>query len=100
MYKDGVPLSEEAIEEGPSHTGNFILEEEKRAGHPVIRRARLLHLAPHLSYDIMPPLLEPELVKADNNEMQISGYYYHFNIAACKQLRYKQCWSLRQIKSE
>jgi len=44
MYHNGVPLSDEAMEEGLSHTGNFILKEKQMPGHPATRRARLLHI--------------------------------------------------------
>lgn len=95
LMKDGVKLSREELETAERHTGNFTVEfwtEGNSFGRP-IKRARLLSLAFGPSYDVLPPLFEPDLLKVSDTRMTLRGFEINAEEGQAKQVA--QEWLLK-----
>lgn len=94
LYREGVLLDAQALIDVPSYTGSFVLEDKLDAGG-MMRQARLVDTVQNALRDIVPPLLDAEIVSMDENQMIVSGY--QFNTEDRMGLRHKQYWLLRPI---
>jgi hypothetical protein len=91
LYREGVVLGAEELRNAPSYIGSFIIE-AWLDGDRLIRRARLLDTALNALRDIVPPLLDAEVVSMDESQIVVRGY--QVNLEARTGLRRKQCWLL------
>jgi hypothetical protein len=98
LYRNGVVLDAKELADAPSYVGSFILEAELN-GDCLSRQARLLDTALNALRDIVPPLLDPEVVSMDENQIVVRGYQL-INTEDRLGLRHKQCWLLRPVAGE
>lgn len=97
LYRNGVILNVNELAGAPSYAGTFVLENELDAGH-MSREARLLDSIENALRDVVPPLLEAEIVSMDEQQMLVRGY--ELNIESRMEPRHPQCWLLRLLGDE
>jgi hypothetical protein len=70
--------------------------------HRVIRRrVSLLDMTiPGTPRDLIPPLLEPQIVKMTDNQMTLHGYQIHVDAETGAIRHYAQSWVLRAVMDE
>ena len=61
MYHNGELLSAKDLEKTPRRAGNLVVEHWPSSHSPRGRQARLMANKGELPYDVLPPLVEPEL---------------------------------------
>lgn len=77
MYRDGELLSAKDLEKTPRRAGTLVVEHWPSSHSPRGRQARLLADDSEPPYDVLPPLIEPELAALKGNRMVLLGYQLH-----------------------
>lgn len=99
LYRNGVALAPEDLEQEPRYTGNLIIEDWHQGGTfgRNVRQARLLDMTiPTAPRDLLAPLFDPQLVRMTNTQMTLHGYQIHAETGSA--VHYAQCWVLRQVE--
>lgn len=92
MYSDGELLNATAMEKAPRRGGNLVIEQWPASHDCRARQARLLDDAAQAPQDVIPPLVEPELVTLKDNRMVLVGYQMHVDIETGLAQEVKQGW--------
>jgi hypothetical protein len=98
LMKDGRQLSRDELETSERFTGNFVVEvwTEGNSFTRPIKRARLLSLTFGPSYDLLPPLFEPDLLKVTDTRMTLRGFEINVEEGQARQVA--QEWLLKPVE--
>lgn len=99
LYRNGVSLTLEDLEQGLRYTGDLIIEDWHQGGTfgCNVRQARLLDMTtPTAPRDLLAPLFDPHLVPMTNTQMTLHGDQIHAETGAV--VHYVQCWVPRQVE--
>lgn len=92
MYHNGELLSAKDLEQTPRRTGNLVVEHCQSSNDTRARQARLLADASQPSHDVLPPLIEPELVALKDNRMVLLGYQIQIDSETRPVQKVQQGW--------
>jgi len=100
LYRNGVALTPDDLEQEPRYTGNLVVEDCYQVGTVgrAARQARLLDMSvPQAPRDLLAPLFDPQLVRMTNTQMTLHGYQIRAEDGAT--VHYAQSWVLRQVEA-
>jgi hypothetical protein len=100
LYRNGVVLAPDDLEQEPRYAGNLIIEDCHQVGmvRRATRQARLLDMSvPQAPRDLLAPLFDPQLVRMTNTQMTLHGYQIRAEDGTA--VHYAQSWVLRQVEA-
>jgi hypothetical protein len=98
LHSKGIALSLPELAKADNFIGNLVVQDGQagNAFHHSVRQARLLDMSGSaIRTDMVPPLLDPVLVKMTEKQMTLQGYQLHAENGAL--VHYVQCWELRLV---
>jgi hypothetical protein len=103
LHRNGAVLTLEELADSPGYVGTLIVEDWPQGGvfarH--IRQARLVDMTiQHALCDIIPPLFDPQLIRAVDNQMVLHGYQIHVDGETGAIRHDAQCWVLCAVTDE
>jgi hypothetical protein len=98
LYRKGIPLSLSELAKAKNYTGNLILQHAPATDvySGAQRQARLLDTGgAGKQTDLLPPLLDPVLIKMTEKQMTLQGYEPMLEKGVL--VHYAQHWELRLV---